>query len=58
MDGLSEAQILRILQQAEGEWDKTHADGWNTAYLTLIPSLYHLQAKRIHEAMQEADHHG
>jgi hypothetical protein len=50
MAELSEDQIAKIIYKAMAEWDRIHGDGWNEPYLTPVPSMFHLAAKRILEA--------
>ena len=51
---VTEHHMVQILMQAEQDWDTAHAGGQNDPYLNLMPTLYHLQAKRIHEAIHKA----
>ena len=35
------------LREAEQEWVQVHGDGWNEAYLRLVPTLHHQMARKI-----------
>ena len=48
---MTEERLVQIMKTAEREWDLIHGDGWNEAYVTQVPTCWHLVARRILEEL-------
>ena len=48
---MTEERIVQIIEAAIDEWDRIHRNGWNRPYMAVVPSPWHLAAKRICEEL-------
>jgi hypothetical protein len=40
-------RIAFLIEKSFAEWDSIHGDGWNAAYIKLVPTVYHQAARAI-----------